>query len=108
VTAVDAGLSELEQFGIADDWADRLVEATAFRHIARSPECRGYTIVSSGRSLCGNCEWQLSGRMSDAGELRSARFALAALATIGLAVEAAEEARHGQRSGFRNFPGSFF
>lgn len=69
-----------------DEWATHLVESSAFRHINASPACRGYCSVSAGRVRCGNCEWLLSGRLDDAGELRSARFAMLALATIGAAI----------------------
>jgi hypothetical protein len=71
----------------AGDWAMRLVEWSAFMHVdASAGRCRGYTMSSSGRAICGFCRWELSGRMEDAGEERSARFALYVLASIGLVV----------------------
>lgn len=89
MTAIEIALDELEEYGAGDDWADRIVEACAFRHIEASPRCRGYCMFGAGRALCGLCEWQLSGRLDDRGEARSARFAMCALATFGLAIAAA-------------------
>lgn len=64
-------------------WAERLVLAAAFMHVAFSASCTGYAIASSGRSSCGRCAWRLSGRLRDVGDESSARFALFALAMIG-------------------------
>lgn len=84
MSGVEQGLDEIDML-VADNWAECIVEAEAFRHIADHPACLGYCMASSGCAVCGNCDWQLSGRMDDVGEARSARFAFAALATIGLA-----------------------
>lgn len=92
MTAVEVALDEIEDYGEGDDWAVHLVELAAFHHIAGNAPCVGFCIVGAGRALCGNCEWQLSGRMDDRGEQRSARFALFALAMIGAAVAAAVNA----------------
>lgn len=86
MTAVEAGLAELAEYGVNDSWAAALVESAAFYHLAGNAPCIGYTSASSGRALCGNCGWQLSGRLDDRGEERSARFVLFALAAIGEAV----------------------
>lgn len=83
---VDAALDELEEVWTVDNWAESIVQSMAFRHIARSPSCRGWTTFTAGRVFCGECGWALSGRLDDAGSERSARFAIAALATIGSAV----------------------
>lgn len=91
MTAVERALAELEEYGAGDDWATHVVEAAGFTHIAMSPACVGWCIIGSGRALCGLCEWQLSGRLDDVGEQRSARFALFALAMIGAAIAAAGE-----------------
>lgn len=87
---VDAGLEELELAAAREQWAERLVEIAAFAHVGFSKVCTGYTMASSGRAICGNCEWQMSGRMSDAGEQRSGRFALFVLGAIGKVFELAD------------------
>lgn len=88
---VDAALDELEEVWNGDNWAESIVQSMAFRHIARSPSCRGWTTFTAGRVFCGVCGWALSGRLDDAGSARSGRFALAALATIGSAIAWATE-----------------
>lgn len=80
---ISAALEELELAAARGQWAERLVELAAFAHVAYSKVCTGFTMVGSGRALCGNCEWQLSGRMDDAGEERSARFGLFVLGCFG-------------------------
>lgn len=80
---VELGLEELEHAAAREQWAERLVELAAFSHVAFSKVCTGYTMVGGGRAVCGNCDWQLSGRMSDVGEERSAFFALFVLGVIG-------------------------
>lgn len=71
-----------------DDWAYDVVLAAAFRHVRDDAACVGAATVTTGRARCA-CGWQLSGRMSDRGERSSARFAMCALATIGLAIAVA-------------------
>ncbi len=92
MTAIEIGLEELEAAAARTQWAERLVELAAFMHVAADRDHAGYTVVGSGRALCGMCEWSMSGRLSDAGEQRSARFALFALGAIGnVLVRAAKE-----------------
>lgn len=88
---IEVGLDELEDAWSNEGWAERIVEAAAFRHLAHSPRCVGFTIFSSGRAACfaHECGWAISGRIDDAGERRGALFGLTALGTIGLAIEAA-------------------
>jgi hypothetical protein len=69
-----------------DDWAEVLVQAAAFAHVRVSPDCRGYTALSSGRAGCGCCGWSMSARMDDIGTSGSARFAQGALARYGQAI----------------------
>jgi hypothetical protein len=90
---VEAGLRELVQVAGNDQWASELVQTSAWMHLDRSPICLGYVMSSSGRAFCGRCQWQLSARLEDLGELRSARFAMFVLAWIGMivGVAAAEE-----------------
>ena len=68
--------------------AEVLVQAAAFAHIRVSPSCRGYTIWSAGRAICGRgrCGWSMSARMDDVGSFGSARFMQAALARVGQAI----------------------
>jgi hypothetical protein len=70
-----------------DDWAEAIVQDAAFRHVARSRLCRGYTMSTSGRAWCGSCSWCLSGRPQDAATRGGARFAQAALGRVGEAME---------------------
>lgn len=79
--------ADLDQ--VRDEWAEDLVHASAFRHVRAEPACTGYTMASSGRTTCWRCGWQLSGRLEDVGEVRSARFAYAALARVGEALHQA-------------------
>jgi hypothetical protein len=71
---------------LRDDWAELLVQLAAFAYIRVSPDCRGYTMWSSGRAGCGYCGWGMSARMADVGERGSARFAQAAIARVGQAI----------------------
>lgn len=71
-----------------NDWAEAVVLDAAFIH-AVTEACRGWTMASSGRARCGACGWHLSARMGDVGTAGSARFAFAALARVGSAVELA-------------------
>lgn len=75
--------------GSGDDWAEVIVQTSAFRHVVASPACIGYTMASSGRAWCGCCSWGLSGRLRDVGTLGSASFALAAIARVGEVLELA-------------------
>ena len=81
-----------------DQWATSLVLRAAFMHIRLSRSCIGYTIASSGRTICGACEWRLSARLADAGELGGARFALFALAAIGEVIALAARAAAAEAS----------
>jgi hypothetical protein len=92
MSGIENGLLELAREAWShDDWAFDLVVAASFRHAMANVECVGFTITSAGRAVCGNCGWAVSGRLDDAGEERSARFALCALARIGEAVAVAQE-----------------
>lgn len=73
----------------AHDWAEVLVQTSAFRHVWQSPHCIGWTMASHGRAWCGACGWGLSARMHDVGGLGSASFAYAAIARIGETLERA-------------------
>lgn len=90
---VEAGLAELVAVTGNNEWARELVQTSAWMHLDASPVCLGYVMTTNGRAFCGRCTWALSGRLEDAGEQRSARFALFVLAWIGLivGVAAAEE-----------------
>lgn len=92
--AIEEGLAELRAVGEHDDWAEALVQTSAWLHVDLSPDCTGWTMASSGRAVCGLCEWQCSARMTDAGEVRSARFVLFALAAIGGIVTSADMLLH--------------
>lgn len=78
--------SDEGEAGPAGDWAEALLQAAGFAHVAASPGCRGYTMASSGRAWCGCCGWGMSARMHDAGGVGSALFALAAIARVGQSV----------------------
>jgi hypothetical protein len=92
---VERGLTELVAVTAGDQWAEDLVQTSAWMHLDGSPLCLGYVMASSGRAFCGRCQWQLSGRLDDLGSLRSGRFAMFVLAWIGMIVgiAAAEDAR---------------
>lgn len=85
MTDVEAGLDELEEVAIREDWALALVQEAAFAHVFVSPACVSSCHVSSGRAICGECEWQISARIEDVGERRSAVFAYFVLGAIGVA-----------------------
>jgi len=72
--------------GSGDDWPGTILLTESFAHIGTSPGCLGYTMTSDGLAWCGACGWRMSARLRDAGELASARFAMAALARIGEAI----------------------
>jgi hypothetical protein len=66
-----------------DNWAEGIVQTAAFAHVRVSPDCRGYTHLSSGGAGCGRCSWGMSARMGDLGTAGSARFSQAAIARVG-------------------------
>ena len=74
--------------GRGDGWAEMLLQLAAFAHVRVSPSCRGYTIWSAGRTVCGRgrCGWSMSARVDDVGTFGSARFAQAAIARVGHAI----------------------
>lgn len=73
----------------ANDWAEVIVQTSAFRHVWHSAQCIGWTMTSHGRAWCGACGWGLSARLQDVGGIGSACFAYAAIARIGEALERA-------------------
>lgn len=89
---IESALAELVDATDRDRWPYVLVGRAGFAHVAGNSPCVGYTILNDGRALCGNCGWQLSARLSDAGEERSMRFVLFALAAIGQCLRGAAHA----------------
>lgn len=71
-----------------DQWAREAVQNAAWLHLSGSQECRGFVLVSDGRTSCGRCEWALSARL-EAPPAASGQFALFVLAWFGLVVELA-------------------
>lgn len=85
-----SALVEIDLEPPPDDWAEHLVQTSAFRHVRASPPCCGSTITFGGRASCGNCGWAMYARLGAeySGPARG-RFAYAAIARFGEALELA-------------------